>query len=160
MFSFDKCLAEVEANIMNQLLEKWYHLAAGCIGGLLYFWLLGNIHPPKTTVQLLGAVVSVAGIAVGFLGAAQSILLSIDESKIIRHLQKVGRYDSVMDHLDTAMLSSFFLAVFSGIGLLKDFETTHWPAWVVSLWVATLITTTCSCYRVIRLFKKILRSPK
>src|SRR4051794_10677038 len=48
--------------------------------------------PPKSTVQLLAAVINVASIAVAFLATAQAIVLSADEIRVIRHLKQMGGY--------------------------------------------------------------------
>lgn len=136
--------------------ERWYPIAAGAISFVVYWVFISSTPPPKTFASVLGSVVSVAGIAVGFFAAAQSIFISIDNSLIIKRLKELGRYKVVIRHLHAAMTYSFLLALMSGVGLLKDFETSHWPPFIVSLWIGAMVTATLSCLRIILLYKKIL----
>ncbi|QDU44324.1 hypothetical protein Mal52_28030 [Symmachiella dynata] len=145
---------------MKVFLEKHLPILLGIVVSITHYVFCAGFRPPNTSVELLGAVISVSGIAVGFLAAAQSILLSIEDSKIIQHLRKTDRYESVMDKIDFAMMSSFVMAIVSGLGLLKDFSNEQWPHWAVSLWMGLLACTVVSCWSVIRIFKKLLRFPR
>jgi hypothetical protein len=113
---------------------------------------------PKTAVNILGALVTVAGVAVGFLAAAEAIVLSIDQSKIIQELQRSGFYDLLLRYLHSGLIWSFILSCFSTVGLLKDFENTHWSPGVVSVWCGVFVATALANARVIYIFDRILRA--
>lgn len=141
---------------LSILAEKWWPILAGIIATVLYGVYARTQMPPKSVVNLLSAVVSVAGIAVGFLAAAGAIIISIDSSKVIQDLKETGYYRLFIKYLNAAAGWSFALATVSAIGLLRDFETTHWPWQLIAVWVFVLSTSTACYFRVMRSFAKIL----
>ncbi len=145
---------------MNRIWERTYPYALGVVAAAIFWWPLQTPDVPPTAINLLTAIISVAGIAVGFLMSAEAILLSLDESRVIRQLRQVGHYDLLISYLNEAILFSFALATLSAIGLFVDFKQTCWPAPVVCLWMFVAAAAGCCYFRVIRIFSRILRSPR
>jgi len=137
--------------------ERWYPYLFAVAAGVGCYWL--DPKPPKSMVNLLAAVISVASIAVGFLGTAQAIVLSANDTRILRHLRQVGGYNLLLQYLNEAIALSFALAAISAIGLFKDFEKNQWPRLLDSARVFIAVAATFSYIRVTRVFFKILSSP-
>lgn len=144
---------------MSKKTEKWYPLAIGIIIGLCcYLVLLGN-SLPSSLKELFSAATTLSGIAIGFLGSAESILFSISETNVIKQLKNTNRYKILINYFMDAINWSFLLAVLSLIGLFIDFATFQpWHSIAFSFWALTLVTAGLSCYRVIDVFALILRS--
>jgi uncharacterized membrane protein YbhN (UPF0104 family) len=143
---------------MGRGIERWFPQVAATLCAVAYWYFLSSLTIPKTAVNILGALVTVAGVAVGFLAAAEAIVLSIDQSKIIQELQRSGFYDLLIRYLHSGLIWSFILSCLSTIGLLKDFEKTNWPPWVVAAWCGVFVATALANARVIYVFDRILRA--
>jgi hypothetical protein len=147
---------------MALIAERSYPLVVGIASGAIYLTApaLRNHQLPDTLTGLLSAMVSVAGIAVGFLATAKSILVSIDDKEIIRKLKKVGYYKRIIGYLRSAIRWSFALAVLSAAGMLIDLKG-NWEPWKAvcfAIWLGVTVTAALSYYRVIGLFYDVLAS--
>jgi hypothetical protein len=68
-------------------------------------------------------------------------------------------YNTLIDYFQSAIAWSFWLALLSCVGLLTDLETKQdWKPIAFSFWIFFLMTSGFSCYRLIQLFSRILRS--
>lgn len=85
--------------------EKFYPYLVGILVGVLHWCFWGNMPAPSTSPSILGAVVSVSGIAVGFLAAAQSIILTMSNSRIVKSLKKGEYYNRLIRYLEEAIYS-------------------------------------------------------
>jgi hypothetical protein len=128
---------------------------------VLAYWCYWNDPtPPKTAVELLAAVISVASIAVGFLAAAQAIILSLNDVRIIRLLRDLHYYDRMLRYFNEAIGLSFAAAGLSAVALLKDFEHEQWHRGFEAIWVFFVCAATLCYARVMSTFFRILRSPR
>jgi hypothetical protein len=146
---------------MRKFWERWYPLLFSMLLTLSTFLLFRrlNLSIPDSTKDLLTAATTLSGIIVGFLAATQAILFSIDNSKIIENLRQAGVYSRLINYLMDAIHWSLALAVISSVGLFLDLSNPQsWYLYPFFLWVFFSITTGLSCYRVIRLFNRILHS--
>jgi len=151
---------------------KWQKFLLSPCGGscltlaayLLYWcvsWRVRGWPPVSRSVKdLLVATVSVSAIAVGFLGTAKSILISMGNRKIVKQLKDAGYYGQVIDYLMAAINLAFALAIGSAAALLLDIGLLppHCYVVVFGLWLLLAAWTAFTCYRVIRVFAKILRA--
>jgi hypothetical protein len=144
---------------MRAVTERRYPLIAGLAAGIAFFFLAPSFPVAADAApSLFSAVISVAAIAVGFLATAKSILLSIENKPIIADLKAHGRYSTLIDYLMCATKWSFFLAVMSITCFLADLKTPYWHRWLFAFWVFAMFSTGASCFRVIHIFGKILRT--
>lgn len=144
------------ASKMARLVEQLYpYCIAIVVASTCAWW---DPTPPKTTPTLLGAIINVSGIAIGFLAAAEAIILSIDDVRVIRHLKQAGGYTILVRYLSEAIIASFLLAAVSAVGLFRDFETGHWHWFGEAAWVFLLVAASLSYFRVLWVFFKILNS--
>lgn len=146
---------------MRRFWERWYPLLSSMV--LTFFFLLLfrrlNLTIPESTKDLLTAATTLSGIVVGFLAATQAILFSIDNSLVIKNLRQAGVYSRLVNYLMDAIHWSLALAIISSVGLFLDLKNPQtWYLYPFLLWVFLSITTGLSCYRVIRLFNRILHS--
>lgn len=139
-------------------IDFWYPYVIAALAALGYWLFLRHVVVPKTAINVLGAVVSLAGIAAGFLAAIQSIFVAIDDRPIIHDLKESNTYDVIVSYLYHAMWWSVILAITSVVGLLKDFNSTNWPSWAVSAWVFCAVASAFCTYRIFRVFQAILMS--
>lgn len=110
---------------MGRLVERWYPAVGGLAIGIAYLWIaaLRSHVLPGTIPQLLSAVVSVGGIAVGFLTTAKSILISIDDKPIIARIKAVpGLYARIVGYLRSSIRWSLFVALISAAALVVDYS--------------------------------------
>jgi len=144
---------------MNAFMEKWYpHVFGGLVTiGFLVFH--HHVTLPASTKDLFSAVITISAIAVGFLATAKSIMLSMDKKRVIRQLKEIGQYDTILQYLMSAVHWAFACSILSACALLVDCkEQPCWFPWAFAVWLFVTTTTATSCYRVIRIFHKILRS--
>lgn len=144
---------------MNIVFERWYPLVYGLFLGVLTFFVFQGQALSSRLTDLLAATMSLSGIAIGFLATVKSILFSIEDRKIIKNLKQTNKFNTLIDYIMDAINGSFLSSILSGIGLLIDWESyNNWKIIFISSWMATLLTSGFCCYRVIKLFQKILKS--
>ena len=88
---------------MSERVERWYPVVGAAGASAVYVILLWGEPLPKRSGDLIAATISVAAIAVGFLGTAQSILLSMPNRRIVRQLQDIGRFKLVRHYVTRAI---------------------------------------------------------
>jgi hypothetical protein len=139
--------------------ERWYPYGFGIAVGIGVFSVRELFSLPDTLKELFPVVISISAIAVGFLATAKSILLSLDERPVVRHLKQLGGYDVLVWYLLTAVNWSLIASLVSALFLLFMNNRDTWlyrDAFAV--WAAITTIAILTCYRVIRLFARILIS--
>lgn len=145
--------------VLEGHLESWLPLSGGfVIGFFYYFWGADHISDKKVET-LFGVVISVAAIAVGFLGTAKSILFSIDRHPLIVGLKDAKQYPKLIGYMLTGIWTCLFVVFYSSCLLLVDFVAVpNLKAWLVSLWFFSSGYALLSNARIIYLFSSILKS--
>jgi len=146
---------------MKAKVEKWYPLTAGILVSLILLTLefRYSFQLPLTIKDVLTAMTSISSIIVAFLAAVQAILFTINQEQVIKNLKQAGVYKKLINYLMDAIHWSIFLAVISSAGLILDFSVPQkWYSYAFCAWGFILTTSILSCYRIIMLFNKILRS--
>src|SRR4051812_21542132 len=113
---------------MGRKSEKWHPLVLGTISAVVSFGALARYqwHLPQSVGNLFPAVINVSAIAIGFLGAAQSILVSIEHRKTFLQLKDAGVFDRIVGYVLWAVNCSFALAGLSALGLMIDVSKPRW----------------------------------
>jgi len=146
---------------MKAKIERWYPLAIGTLAALTSFG-LGLRYPlqlPPSMKDVLTATTTLSSIIVAFLAAVQAILFSINHEQVIRNLKQASVYKKLINYLMDAIHWSISLAIISSAGLILDFSIPQkWYSYAFFIWLFILTVALLSCYRIIRLFNKILRS--
>ncbi|MEZ6099972.1 MAG: hypothetical protein R3E01_13470 [Pirellulaceae bacterium] len=147
---------------MSLAIERWYPVLGGAVVAIVYFAVpvLRQYALPATASTLMAAIVSIGGIAIGFLATAKSILVSIDDKAIIAKLKKSGYYRRIISYLRYAVRWSFALTIYSAALLLVDLNSgwTIWHSAGFSLWLLLAVASTLSYYRVINIFYAVLET--
>ncbi len=144
---------------MGVFIQKCYPMILGLAAFGFGAWYFGNNPIPVALRDLFSSAVSIGAIAVGFLGTAMSILCSIERRWIVKQVKRAGMFDRLIGFLLHAIWWCLLLAVLSGAGLLLDLSNpANWYSWSVGVWGGVLIGALTSCFRVIRLFARILRT--
>jgi hypothetical protein len=146
---------------MNSALEKWFPLSLSVLIAVAVFFIFYkySLSLPTSMEDILTAATTLSSITVGFLAASQAVLLSINQEKVVKNLKEAGVYRKLIGYLMDAIHWSFILALSSSIGLAIDFsKVQHWHTYAFSGWIFIVCTTFLSCYRILKLFNRVLRS--
>lgn len=152
---------EVGDREMQAKIEKWYPLTIGTLAALISFGLERRyaFQLPPSMKDVLTATTTLSSIIVAFLAAVQAILFAINHEQVIRNLKQASAYKSLINYLMDAIHWSILLAVISSAGLILDFTVAQkWYFYAFYVWIFVLTVAFLSCYRIIRLFNKILKS--
>lgn len=144
---------------MKRIVEKCWPFIGAVFCGAAGVWGFWDKPLPTTTVSILNAMIGVSAIGVGFLGTAQSILLSVKEGRVMQQLRGTTLFKELMGYFMWAIVASLIVVVLSTFVLLCDVTVSvtgrHWWAGAYLAAVAFMGTTCC---RVIYLFGKIVRT--
>jgi len=147
---------------MKSKIEKWYPLTLGLIITILYCSYFSKNLLPESWKEILSAVTTLSGIAIGFISTAMSILFTISSSNIVQQIIKTNNYDKLINYFLDAINLLFLLILLSLIGLFIDIKALGHTLQVLAsgVWIFALITSGLSSYRVIRVFASVLRAAK
>jgi len=150
-----------QANVWIVLEHVYPFVGAAIVAGTyLYLPTLRTHVFPETIPNLLAAIVSVGGIAVGFLATAKAILISIDDRPIIVRMKHAKVYTRIMGYLRAAIRWSFLLALVSAAALVIDFRgVTSW-SWThavgTAIWLFLATGSILSYIRISRIWYTLL----
>ena len=139
--------------------ERSYPYAVGVLLTILFLYFHSFINLYSTAPEIFPVVIGISAVAVGFLMTAKSILLSIDERKVIQFLKESGVYIYFVGYLMAAVNWCFSTTILTLAGMILNLHHQAQPGhyWFLVLWVFTVATAAACCERVIRIFSKILR---
>jgi len=144
---------------MRLSFEQRYPYFLSILLTLTFLWFHDVIDLPSTSQTLFPVIISSGAIAVGFLMTAKSILISIDQRRVIRQLKQTGRYTYLIQYLIAAVKWSFLTIIYTTVGMLAEFH--RFDPWATYLYTAGWVfvtTTAVGCaYRVIDIFSVILK---
>ncbi len=144
---------------MSFIIEKCYPFITGVIAGLAYFLLKDHLNIFGSIKELLGAVINICAIAVGFLATTKSIMLSLGQNRIIQQLKNTDKYYTLIQYIMSAINLSFLTALLSAGLLFIDFsKVQQYTPYIFPPWIFITIWTVMACYRITRIFFKILMS--
>ncbi|WP_009633816.1 hypothetical protein [Synechocystis sp. PCC 7509] len=144
---------------MDKKVERWFPLLIGVLTAAFYIYFLRNYFLPSSVKDLFSSTMQISSILIGFLITALSILVTIEDKKIIQQLKRMGLYNKLLNYFMDATKWSFCLVIASSIGLLINFDVQQsWHSSAFAAWLFVLTTTMSSCYRVIDIFADIIRS--
>jgi hypothetical protein len=142
----------------DKIFERWYPIICSFLLALLYGALFGETFYSLPIRDVLSSVLSVAGIIIGFVATAMSILFTIEKKQIILQLKDVEYYRMLIDYFASSIRWTFMLMLLSCIGLVGNYnQPAFWQAAGFNVWLWVLLTTGFSCYRLLEIFAKILR---
>ena len=129
----------------------------GLVFAVLYLWRWPHNPLPLGMKDLLAAVVNIAAIFVAFLSTIWAILISLESKRVIQLLKDAGYHRLLFDYLASSIRWLFLLAVISAFGLLIDFaQPKDWHRYAFGFWIFVLVTSLVSCWRITRIFSKVL----
>lgn len=145
---------------MGELTEKLYPLVLGALAALGYFLLLRHEPIPDTGKDLLGAVINLAAIAIGFLATIKSLLISIENRPDVTWLKSGQFYSRFHRYVFHAIHGSFIVAIVSSIYLLLfgRLQASPWASWAVTCYVALVVFTAAAYFRVVTVFGLMLQA--
>ena len=130
--------------------------------GIVFSLLAYRCYPffgwPKKVEMLLGSVLNVSAIFIGFLAAVWSILISMEKNRAMEILDSVGEANTLFERLSSAI--HWFLTVcgITTVCLIFDLEPrTLLNRILFSVWVLALTVATFASWQALRLFTKVLR---
>ncbi|MDE0404714.1 MAG: hypothetical protein OXI53_05320 [Nitrospira sp.] len=145
----------------SEAVERWYPYALGLVITIFYFCFHQVLDATSTAKALFPVVTSISAIAVGFLMTAQSIILSIDQRSVIKGLKQGGVYGHLVGYVVEAARWSFATTIVTGAGMVLSLHVNVSDSMLsvifTGAWIFITTTAAMCCYRVIRIFSKILR---
>ncbi len=145
----------------SETIERWYPYVFGFVITILYFYFHRLIDVLSTAKVLFPVLASISAIAVGFLLTAQSILLSMDQRSVIKGLKQGGVYGYLVGYVVQAIYWSFGTTIVTATGMVLSLHVnvSDRVSFVIftGVWIFFTTTAVMCCYRVIRIFSKILR---
>ncbi|MBN1671194.1 MAG: hypothetical protein JXR37_09190 [Kiritimatiellae bacterium] len=115
---------------------------------------------PKTICDLLAAAINVSAISMGFLATAKSIIYSMEDRRIMRIVKDADYHVILIDYFMTAIRWSLALAIWSGVGLVIEWQAgSTWQRVFAAIWLMIVTTMGFACYRIMHIFAKLLRHP-
>ena len=108
---------------------------------------------PRSATELLNNVVSLSGIAVGFLATGQALLCSLSDNFVVQFLKKYSRFQDMLRFFSAAIRWCLCLALFSLAGYWVDFQK---HAALFSVWLGLLSGASLTTMRVLLLFGRVL----
>lgn len=146
------------ARKLKKFFEGYFPVLLGVIAVAFYYVIPFGQSICHGFGKLLESSITISSIAVGFLAAAKSILISLDDKLVVQNLKKVGHYERLISFFIKAIYACFFLTLFSSGLLLFEFKQLNWWKEVaIGTWLFMAILSAASCLRIINLFSKILR---
>ncbi len=146
---------------MGLALEKSYPFIIAGAATIYYYFFLREYPVPETMNSIFLSVINISAIFIGFLMTSKSILFSLHgrDVRTIEWIKGVNLYQSLIDYMMTAIHLCFFLAIYSAACLLsKSCIEPYYYTHMLGFWSFLIIAAVLSCYRVIHIFSKILRS--
>jgi uncharacterized YccA/Bax inhibitor family protein len=144
---------------MGARIERFYPLILGLLFGVISFVLCKNYGVPEGIKDIFSAVMNICGVTIGFLATVKTIILAFNDQYIIKKLKERGSHKKILNYFLSAIKWSFFLLVFSAVGLginLKSYLILS--PYFIGIWSFVLVTTGASYYRAIDIFSAILRA--
>lgn len=142
--------------------EQWHPLGLGIVVSATYLLIPATRQYvfPDTLPNLLAAVITVAGVAIGFLATSKSILVSIDDKPIIQRIRDGGLYPRIVGYIKAATFWSFLLTIASVLALLVDYRgltAWDWPHAIgAAFWLGIAVATMAAHYRAVGIWYTIL----
>ena len=143
--------------------KAWWEKNYPLLFSLVLTGIFGSFHKfidlLKISETLFPVIVSISAIAVGFLLTAKSILVSIDDRKIILHLKQMGLYSSLVGYLIHAVRWCFATVVVTALGMLLGQHSMPWYLTFIYLttWVFVTGMAGGCCFRIVSIFSSILK---
>lgn len=140
---------------INKTWDGRYPFVAGLSIGIMHK--AAGLSQPSSPL-FFSSSLTVAGIAVGFLGTSLAVLLAIDGRWIVQHLKERQAYRPILHYIAAAIRWGFLVAVAS-LAWLWTWPVTPEPnplaPWF-SVWVGLCVTAVLAWARVTRLIFKLL----
>lgn len=147
---------------MARIIERSYPAALGIAAAAIYLRVpaFRDYVWPDTITNLLGAVVTVGGVSVGFLATAKAILIAVDDRPIIKRAREAGVYRSILKYFRAAIRWSFLLTVLSAAALTFDYrglKVWDWPhAYGTAVWIGVTVTALFAYFRIAQIWYTLL----
>lgn len=142
----------------------WPHALALLL--TLFYWIAclssgRPIYIPERVSELIGAGVNVGGVVVAFMASTQGVLMTIQENQFVARLKKLGVYPVLLGYFSSAIFWCFLWVLLSIAWYFTAFDPKHIEGWQRGLflaWCAIGALTAGTCFRITRLFSRILHS--
>lgn len=145
---------------MGERVEAWYPAIVAAAVAAAFWHYLSDYSLPETTKDLLGAVISLAAISIGFLATVKSLLVSLAGRPDVAWLIKGEFYDRFHRYVFQAIYASFVIATASTVILLllKPIESLAWRQHLAAGYVALLTFTGAATFRVLTVFSLMMKN--
>lgn len=137
---------------MNSLLvERWYPYVFSALG--VGVWLALEAPFPMDPKDLLTATIGFAGVLLGFMATAISVLMAMPTDSVMGELKKSGYIVDLVRYLREVM---YALLVFSALSCASFFFPLPLSCWVEVSWIFLALLSSALFYRVLNLMMAFL----
>lgn len=117
----------------------------------------GQIYVPARSAELLGTGITVSGVAVAFIATIQGILLSMTGHAVIQRLKELRVYSVLLSYFTCAINWCMFFILLSVAAYFAEWQNPNTlQRWLFLFWLLVGLIGTGTCFRITRLFSKIL----
>lgn len=141
---------------LRRIRDSWLSVFTGCLFSAIYLVFFRNEPLPNSLDNLFLGGIAIFSALASFLLASQAIIFSLDEKNIIKQLKITKTYTKLILCFVHAIRWSFASLILCMIGLYIDFENYYqWHNLFFASWILVLVTSLCTCYRVVDVLSKI-----
>lgn len=150
----------------SKIWEQWYPLILAAGGTLVYVAIFKNRQSPSTMKDLYAALLTLGGTAMGFLATAFTILISVEDTHVVKQLRLAGSYDDLLKFLVAAIWSALAMSAWCLVGILfYGFRASFEYWWLIALAGRLLFVFTCFytgflVLRIVQLFFMVLNGTR
>ena len=145
----------------SETIERCYPYVFSVLITILYFYFHRLIDVLSTAKALFPVLTCISAIAVGFLITSQSIILSIDQRSVIKGLKQGAVYGHLVRYVIEAIYWAFVTTIVTAAGMVLSMHVNGsegmFSVGFIGVWIFITTTAIMCCYRVIRIFSKILK---
>lgn len=142
-------------------LDWYYPIIGGTLALAIHsfvFWLLQkSVLDLQKIDGILGAVINLAAIIVGFLATMVSILVATTGAPVLNRLRKQERLDELYAYLRAAIISGFIVVALSAILFALLPPPTCWVPYIAGLWIGSSVHFLLAAFRMVNVMLQILR---
>lgn len=138
-------------------LERWYPVVGGLLLACVFAWVQTRWVLRLEIKDLMGAVINVSAILVGFISTAKAILFSLPHSKRLKQIQQAGKFADLVSYMMTSIYLGLLTAAASGgLLMLNQYAAEPWYFWILVGWVFLAAWMGLSAHRSIRCISVVL----
>lgn len=142
---------------LRKFTESYADFAIALMAGACHYFLWRAAYPKDHAGELFTNVITLSGVAVGFLATGEALLCSLNDNFVVKTLRDCKRFDDMLRFFSKAIGWCFLLILLSLLSYWLDFQA---HPMFFSVWLGFFGGSLVSTVRILRLFSKIVHGAK